>query len=184
VDTLIGGTGDDTYLVDIIATTAGTPAVVTGAVLQDNIVEVDGTTDGIDTLKLRGSVVIPVATAASNIALTGSLASIENLDVSLTGATRLDLTGNDAANILTGNAANNVINGGLGNDTLDGGLGNDTMFGGDGNDTYIVNVATDIVTELGGEGTDTIKSAVAYSLVDTDGAAGVNGGNVENLELT
>ncbi len=73
--------------------------------------------DGIDTLKLRGSVVIPVATAAQDIALTGALASIENLDVSLTGATRLNLTGNDEDNILIGNAAANTLNGGLGNDT-------------------------------------------------------------------
>jgi hypothetical protein len=42
---LIGGTGDDTYLVDIIPTlTSVAPIVVTGAALQDSIVEVNGTT--------------------------------------------------------------------------------------------------------------------------------------------
>ena len=178
-DTLKGGAGDDTYLVDIKAVGI-TPNI--SVELQDSIDEGNGTGDGIDTLKLRGSVVIPAATAAQEIALTGALASIENLDASLTGATRLNLTGNNEDNILIGNAAANTLNGGLGNDTLNGGLGNDTMIGGDGDDTYFVNVATDVVTELENEGIDTIKSTITYSLVDTDGV-GTNGDNVENLEL-
>ncbi|MEQ1598054.1 MAG: hypothetical protein ABL880_01680 [Methylotenera sp.] len=176
-DRLIGGTENDTYLVDIIATTTGVapaPIIITGAKLQDDIEEFNGTADGIDTLKLRGSVVIPSATLATNIALTGMLASIENLDISLTGSTRLDLTGNDADNKLTGNAANNVI---------DGALGADTMLGGAGNDIYITDNAGDIVTELLNAGIDTVQSSVTYSLFDTDGA-GLNGGNVENLTLT
>ena len=116
---------NDTYLVDIIATTTACARAyhITGAKLQDDIEESNGTADGIDTLKLRGSVMIPAATLATNIALTGALANIENLDISLTGTTRLDLTGNDENNFLTGNAASNTLTGGFGNDTLDGGAG-------------------------------------------------------------
>ncbi len=147
-DTLIGRDGNDTYLVDISSITTGTPpapVVVTGAQLQDDITENNG--EGIDTLKLRGTVTIPAATAAHNIALTGALANIENLDISLTGTTRLNLTGNNENNFLTGNAANNTLTGGFGNDTLDGGIGADTMDGGDGDDTYVVDSATDVILD-------------------------------------
>jgi len=85
-----------------------------------------------------------------------------------------NITGSNYADTLTGNSGANVLNG------LS---GNDTMAGGAGNDTYVINVLTDVVTELTGGGTDTIQSAITYSLVDTDGA-GANGGNVENLTLT
>ena len=43
-----------------------------------------------------------------------------------------------------------------------------------GNDTYVVNAATDVVTELASQGTDTVLSSVSYAL----------GTNVENLSLT
>jgi trimeric autotransporter adhesin len=160
-DSLIGGTGDDTYLVDIIATASGVapaPVIITGVQLQDNISEDNGTINGVDTLKLRGSVVIPVATLATNIALTGSLANIENLDISLTGTTRLDLTGNVENNKLIGNAANNIINGGLGNDTLTGGAGND-VFVIDSLGANNFDVITDFVS-----GTD-ILSLVTLGLI-------------------
>jgi trimeric autotransporter adhesin len=51
-----------------------------------------------------------------------------------------------------------------GNDTLDGGTGNDVMKGGKGNDTYLVDSASDKVTELANEGTDTIISKVTLNL--------------------
>ena len=99
-------------------------------------------------------------------------ANVENL--TLTGTTAINGTGNTLNNLLTGNSANNSLSGGAGNDTIDGGAGNDTMVGGAGNDTYVVNVATDVVTEAANEGTDTIQSAVTLTL----------GNNVENLTLT
>ncbi len=86
------------------------------------------------------------------------------------------LIGNSVANILSGAAGNDSLSGGLGNDSLNGGAGNDTMVGGLGDDTYVVDVATDVITELVGEGTDLVQSAVTFSL-----AALVN---VENLALT
>lgn len=63
--------------------------------------------------------------------------------------------------------------GGLGNDLLDGGTGSDTMSGGAGNDTYIVDVSTDVITELAGEGIDTVLAETTFAL----------GANVENLTL-
>jgi Ca2+-binding RTX toxin-like protein len=90
-------------------------------------------------------------------------ANVENL--TLTGSSAINGTGNTLANTLLGNAANN---------TLDGGTGSDTMRGGAGNDTYVVDAATDVVVENASEGVDLIQSAVTWAL----------GANVENLTLT
>ncbi|OYT88680.1 MAG: hypothetical protein CFE43_21255, partial [Burkholderiales bacterium PBB3] len=61
-------------------------------------------------------------------------ANVENL--TLTGSSAINGTGNSLSNVLTGNSAANVLTGGDGDDTLDGKAGNDTMAGGTGNDTY------------------------------------------------
>jgi Haemolysin-type calcium binding protein related domain/RTX calcium-binding nonapeptide repeat (4 copies) len=98
--------------------------------------------------------------------------NVEN--ITLTGTTAINATGNASDNVITGNTANNTLNGGAGNDTINGGTGNDTMVGGAGNDIYFANVATDVVTELANEGTDTVNAAVTLTL----------GTNVENLTLT
>ncbi|MFN6217628.1 MAG: bluetail domain-containing putative surface protein, partial [Aphanizomenon sp.] len=92
-------------------------------------------------------------------------ANVENL--TLTGAAAINGTGNSGNNVIIGNTGNNILNGGLGTDTLIGGLGNDI---------YVVDSATDTITELTNGGTDTIQSSVTYTI-----AALVN---VENLTLT
>ena len=99
-------------------------------------------------------------------------ANVENL--TLTGTTAINGTGNELDNILTGNSGVNTLIGGAGNDTLNGGAGADKLIGGLGNDTYIVDNVGDVITENLNEGIDTVQSSVTYTLAT----------NVENLILT
>ena len=68
-------------------------------------------------------------------ATTTLLNTVENL--TLTGTTAINGTGNNSNNTLIGNSANNTLDGLAGNDILDGGGGADTLSGGIGDDTYI-----------------------------------------------
>ncbi|MDP3455040.1 carbohydrate-binding domain-containing protein [Methyloversatilis sp.] len=88
---------------------------------------------------------------------------LENL--TLTGSASINATGNSLNNVLTGNSAANV---------LDGGAGADTMAGGLGDDIYIVDSASDVVTENASAGIDTVQSSVTFTL----------GSDVEKLVLT
>ncbi|MEQ1662143.1 MAG: putative Ig domain-containing protein [Thiobacillus sp.] len=99
-------------------------------------------------------------------------ANVENL--TLTGTTAINGTGNTLDNVLTGNSAINTLTGGAGNDRLDGKGGADKLLGGAGNDTYVVDISTDAITENASEGTDTVESSVTLTLAN----------NVENLTLT
>jgi len=164
VDTLRGGEGDDTYILDLKAT-AGVLSI------EDTVEEFNGTTDGIDTIKLRGTATL---SSATELTLDGDWESIEVLDASATGSTKLNLTGNNLGNTLIGNAAVNVLTGGAGDDTLNGGAGADSMIGGDGNDTYIVDNIADAITELADEGIDQVNASISYTL----------GNNLEKLTLT
>jgi Ca2+-binding RTX toxin-like protein len=82
--------------------------------------------------------------------------SIEGLSAVDPGSTdRLNLTGNDAQNLLIGNAGPN---------RLDGGGGADTLKGLQGDDIYIVENPGDIVIEAGGQGRDQVLTSVSYAL--------------------
>jgi predicted extracellular nuclease/2',3'-cyclic-nucleotide 2'-phosphodiesterase (5'-nucleotidase family)/Ca2+-binding RTX toxin-like protein len=90
-------------------------------------------------------------------------ANVENL--TLTGNSTINGTGNDLNNLITGNSRNNI---------LDGGIGADALIGGLGNDTYIIDNLSDSITEELNQGTDLVKSSVSWTL----------GENLENLTLT
>jgi Ca2+-binding RTX toxin-like protein len=175
-NTLTGGAGNDT-----LDGGTGTDSLVGGA--GDDTYVVDVATDVVTELANEG-----VDTVRSGVTLTlGS--NVENLI--LTGTAAINGTGNTLDNVLTGNSANNTLTAGAGNDTLDGGAGTDTMVGGAGNDMYVVDVATDVVTELANEGTDTVVSAVTWTLaanlenLSLSGSAAVNGtGNASNNALS
>ncbi|MDF0673253.1 MAG: calcium-binding protein [Nitrospira sp.] len=86
-----------------------------------------------------GDTVVEVADGGTDEVQTGLThtlgANVENL--TLTGISAVNGTGNSLNNMLTGNGANNVLNGGNGNDILSGELGNDVLIGGTGNDTFL-----------------------------------------------
>lgn len=155
-NTLLGGAGNDT-----LNGGAGIDTLAGGT--GNDIYLIDHVADLVTELVNEGTDIVQ---SSVSYALG---ANVENL--TLTGATTINGTGNALDNVLTGNSANNILNGGAGNDTLNGAAGADTMVGGIGNDTYYVDNASDVVTELAGEGIDTVRATVTHTL----------GANVENL---
>lgn len=129
---------------------------------------------------ISSSVTTTLAAYQTNLTLTGTSA------INGTGNVRDNImTGNNAANTLSGNdgndtliggAGNDTLIGGNGNDTLDGGTANDRMSGGFGNDIYVVDTGSDNITENANEGVDTVKSSVNFSIATLL--------NVENITLT
>jgi Ca2+-binding RTX toxin-like protein len=101
VDTLIGGTGDDTYVLTGLSF---------GSNLPDTIVELPG--EGTDTVLSHVSYTLPD--------------HLEHL--TLVGTANLSGTGNALDNVLIGNSAANVLDGGVGADLLQGGAGDDTYL--------------------------------------------------------
>ncbi|MGH9891384.1 MAG: calcium-binding protein, partial [bacterium] len=96
-------------------------------------------------------------------------------DDALSGGAGYDiLYGDEGADTLYGEAGTDTLMGGSGADLLDGGSGGDSLQGGAGDDTYIIDNASDVVTESAHEGLDTVKSSLSYTL----------GADLENLILT
>ena len=138
-----GGGGADTLIGGLGNDTYIDP---TGAVIQEFSGEGTDTVESLATFSLSG------------------ISHVENL--TLTGASNANATGNSYDNLIIGNTAINRLRGSEGTDTL---------MGGQGNDTY-VDPTGDIITELAGEGTDTVESAATFTL------SGIP--NVENIILT
>lgn len=149
-DLLDGGTGDDT----LIGGTGSDTYVVDS--VGDSVTELAN--EGMDTIQ-------------SGIDYTLG-ANLENL--TLSGTSSLNGTGNELDNLIIGNSGDNTLYGLSGNDTLNGGSGADTLLGGVGNDIYVVDNLGDAVLENSGDGSDTTQSSISYTLTD----------NVENLTLT
>jgi Ca2+-binding RTX toxin-like protein len=158
VDTLNGGLGDDTFIIDA--------TLVSGVVkLQD----VANDTGGNDTLVLRSSGdLLPATPTTLTLATT-----LENFDISGTHASHINITGNAANNVMTGNDWDNTINGGAGADSMD---------GGNGNDTYILDNVNDFVSDTG-NGNDTIVIAYAAPGANTEIDVDLYTG-IENVKIT
>jgi Ca2+-binding RTX toxin-like protein len=150
--TAINGTGNT---LDNVLTGNSAANVLTGGAGNDTYVVGTGDTvteaAGAGTDTVQSSVTFTLGT------------NVENL--TLTGITAINGTGNTLNNVLIGNSGAN---------TLSGGTGADSMSGGAGDDTYAVDNVSDTATENLNEGTDLVQSSVTYTL----------GANVENLTLT
>ena len=134
-DTLIGGAGNDTYILG-----------------SSDVVNVD--TSGLDTVVANFTIDLSLTSATPNFAENATTA-IENV---ILGPGNFNIIGNALNNRLTGGSGNNTLLGGLGNDILDSGSGGtDSLDGGAGNDIYIIrNASTTIASDL--SGIDTLKT--------------------------
>ena len=133
---------------------------------------------GADTMAGGAGNDIYVVDNVADVVTEAASAGTDRIDSSVTftlgtNVENLTLTGTAAING-TGNTLNNALTGNTGANRLDGGAGNDTMAGGTGDDIYVVDNATDVVTEGASAGTDRVESSVTYTLA----------ANVENLVLT
>ena len=191
-DTLAGGLGNDTYVLeraDIIteALNGGTDTIrasmsyTLGANLENlvlagtaNYTGKGNTLNNVITGNAGNNLIDGLAgvdTASYAAATTGVTVSLAVTIAQNTGTgsdTLLNvenLMGSNFNDRLTGNALAN---------RLDGGLGNDTLTGGAGDDTYVVNSSAEVIVEGVGAGTDTVLSAVNWTLQST----------LENLTLT
>ncbi|HBE17728.1 MAG TPA: furin, partial [Cyanobacteria bacterium UBA11367] len=119
-----GGEGDDTYYVNSIG---------------DKVEEIQPNYNN----PASGGIDLVISSVSFNLD-SYQLWVVENL--TLTGTTAINGTGNFLDNTIIGNSGKNILHGGDGNDTLSGGDGNDILYGGNGDD---------ILT--GGEGSDRIS---------------------------
>ena len=174
---LIGGMGNDTYVVD-----------QPSSFIQEYA---DG---GIDTV--RSSMTHMLGYALENLVLTGSAHidgngnQLDNEIIGNVGNNRLKgEAGNDR---LYGLDGNDKLEGGTGNDSLYGGSGDDELIGGDGddwldggdgfnqliggmgNDTYVIDQNKSSIYETPDGGLDTVRSSISFGL----------GYALENLVLT
>jgi Ca2+-binding RTX toxin-like protein len=187
-DQLVGGLGNDTYLVDnpgdVVIEKPGEGAdevrtSLSNYHLPDNVENLTGLLSTEQTLV--GNELDNLITAGSG----GGWVYAGGGNDRVEGGNRNDLIygdtgayfqpasapGDDVLNggagndELYGEGGNDVLDGGPGNDWLGGGPGQDVLIGGTGNDTYLVYDAGDTVIENAGEGTDEVRTSLAsYTL--------------------
>jgi Ca2+-binding RTX toxin-like protein len=174
VDTLDGGSGNDTLqngdgvTADLLRGGEGNDLYIVSSVL-----------DAIDDFSGSDAVQSSVSYDLASSLVSG----VENL--SLTGGSALNGSGNNLSNTIVGNEGNNSLDGRAGADTLLGGAGSDTLsgeadgsvdslVGGADDDLYIIAETLDLINDESGD--DTVLTTVSLTLLDNSG--------VENLVLS
>lgn len=168
-DVLYGDVGSDQLFgragADILDGSIGADTMYGGAgddtYLVDDVGDVVGENAGAGIDTVRASLTWGLGQYVENLTLTGSSA------INGTGNILANtLIGNDAANVLSGFAGADTIHGGAAGDTLNGGNGNDVLNGDDGAD--ILDGGNEIDTLNGGEGADTLYGRVAGDTLNGD----------------
>ncbi len=152
----INGTGNS---LDNIITGNASDNLLNGRTGVDTLI--GGLGDDIYTVENAGDIIIEnpnegidkVNSSASYILSS----SVENL--TLTGSSMINATGNELSNTLIGNSASNQLTGGGGNDIINGAGGNNILTGGTGKDYFQFKTADHIT----GEAIDTILD---YNVID------------------
>ncbi|KPN93355.1 M10 family metallopeptidase [Pseudomonas nunensis] len=146
VDTMIGGAGNDVYVLDQFA--------------ELGLVQ-ELANQGSDGLYITYGV-----SAQTNV-VNLNLSNLQNIEnVTFAGDGTFTVVGNSLNNSLLGNVGINALYGGAGSDYLDGGAGADFMYGGTGNDVYVVDNTGDKVIEAADEGYDKVLSYASFTLSD------------------
>ncbi len=171
ITTLMGGLGDDVYVID-------DPDGIF------NVLSIDESNGGgVDTVRSIVDVDFRALRPNSSLVVSGAVENIELIEaffkvgktLVLKGATfgrgsinNNRITGNSLDNTLEGFAGQDTLIGGAGNDTLNGddvsGSARDELYGGKGNDTFIINDTKDVVVEFLNEGTDTVQAEINFTL--------------------
>ncbi len=174
-DQLFGGTGNDSL-------TGGTGNdSLSGGLGNDTLdggrgVDILQGGAGNDTYLIKGpsDTIIETANAGRDTVLSSISYELGNNleDLTLTGSSNIDGTGNSRNNRILGNAANNRLFGGSGNDFLSGENGNDFLSGGDGNDTLYAGRSLGNNSLSGGAGNDLLYAGLGKDTVH--GGAGAD----------
>ena len=127
IDTLSGGTGNDIYMINSVAT-------YTNGVTADRIIDTGG---GADQIRFAGSGALTLSANTSGIdRIVIGTGLLELADVTGTTVASINAGAVTGAYQLRGNAAVNTLVGGSGDNTIIGGRGGDNLTGGAGRDTF------------------------------------------------